>query len=134
MRAKFGFFGHHDGVHVLDVQMFFVDKFAGVFEKQKTVRSLPLGIAVREMRADVTKPGCSEQGVTHGVSKHITVGMANRAFVERQRDAADDQGAAFGEPVQVVADATTYSTVVTHKERGSCLMNLAAFEVQIETG
>src|ERR1700747_1711847 len=56
--------------------------------------------------------------------------MANRTFIERKRDAADDKWAACGEAVQIVTDSATN---FTHKVL-SCLMDLAAFEIEVEAG
>src|SRR6266481_4524526 len=59
MRAEFRFFDDDDGIHVLDCQMLFVEKFARVFEEHQAVRALPLGIAVWKMRADISQRRCT---------------------------------------------------------------------------
>src|SRR5260221_14739965 len=105
MRAEFWAFQDDNGVHVFDGEMFFVEKFTGVFKKLQAVRALPLGIGVREMCADVAKPSGAQQRVAERVRDYIAIGMAYGAFVERDFDAADDELAPFGEAMQVVPNA-----------------------------
>src|SRR5260221_4793856 len=109
MRAEFWAFQDDNGVHVFDGEMFFVEKFTGVFEKLQAVRALPLGIGVREMRADVAKPSGAQQRVAERVGDHVPVGVADGALVERDFDATDDELAPFGEAMQVVANAAAHA-------------------------
>ena len=57
------------------------------------------------MRADVAESRGAEQRVAKRVGYNVAIGMADGAFVEWDFDAADDELAAFGEAMQVVADA-----------------------------
>ena len=63
----------------------------------------PALVVRREQRAEVPEPGRSEHGVDHGVGEHVGVGMALEASLVRDLDAAEDQPAARGEAVGVVA-------------------------------
>jgi hypothetical protein len=89
--------------------MFFVEEFAGVFEEYETVGAFPFGIGVGEMRAYVAEGSGAEKRVTHGVSEYVAIGVSNWTLVEWQSDAADDERAAFGEAMQIVADSATDS-------------------------
>jgi len=48
------------------------------------------------------------------VCEHVAVGMADGAFVERKGNATNDERAAFGEAVEIVADAAADATVGAH--------------------
>jgi hypothetical protein len=130
MRAELWFFHDHNGVYVLDRQTFFVEKLASVFEKHQAVRAFPFGIGVWEMSSDIAECRCAQQRVAHGVGENIAVGVPDRSFVERERDAADDERAALRQAVQVVADAATNFTHIWH----SCLVSLSALQAEIEAG
>ena len=73
--------------------------------KSRLEDALPFRIGIREMRADVAEARRAEQRVAKRVAQHIAIGMAHRAFVERNFDSADHQLAAFGQAVQIVADS-----------------------------
>jgi hypothetical protein len=88
-----------------DAQLFLVEQFPGVFQEHEAVRALPLRIGVGEMRANVAEPGGSEECIAQSVGQNITIGMADRAFIEWNLDSPDDQLASFGETVEVVANS-----------------------------
>src|SRR5437773_2180408 len=110
MRAELGFFGDDDCIDVLDLQRAFVQKFAGVFEKKQAVGAFPLGIGVRKMRTDVAESRRAKQRVAESVSEDVAIRVADGSFVERKRNTADDERAAFGEAMQIVADAAANRT------------------------
>ena len=130
MRDELWFFHNDNGVHMLDLQPFFVEKVASVFEKPQAVRAFPFGIGVRKMSADIAECRCTKQRVAHGMGENIAVGVPNRSFVERKRDAADDERAAFRKAMQVVPNAATNFTHKWH----SCLESLSALQTEIEAG
>jgi hypothetical protein len=105
MRAKLRALKDHNGVDVLDGKVPFVKKLANVFEKVKAVRAFPLGIAIWEMRANVAEAGGAEERIANGVREDVAVGMPDRPFAEGNYDAADDEIAASGEAMQVVANS-----------------------------
>ena len=105
MRAKLRALKDHNGVDVLDGKVPFVKKFANVFEKVKAVRAFPLGIAIREMRANIAEAGGTEERIANGVREDVAIGMPDRPFAEGNYDAADDEIAASGEAMQVVANS-----------------------------
>src|ERR1700730_72012 len=76
VRAEFWFFGDDHGVYVLDREVIFVEKFAGVLKKEKAVRALPFGIGVRKMSADVTEASGAENCITQGMRQNISIGVA----------------------------------------------------------
>src|SRR5712664_2736481 len=90
---------------MFDREMLFVEKFARVLKKQKAVRTLPLGVGIGEMRADVSQTRRAQKCIAERMGHYVAVGMSDGAFVERDFDAADDELAPFGEAVQVIADA-----------------------------
>ncbi len=57
------------------------------------------------MRADVAEPRGAQQRVAERMRQRVAIGMAHGPLVEWNFDAAEDQLAAFGEAVQIVADA-----------------------------
>ena len=112
MGAEFRFFGDYDGIHVLDSQMLFIEKFARVFEERQAVRAFPLGIGVGEMRADIAERGGSKQRIANRVGENITIGMTDWTFVEGDDDAADDERTAFGKTVEIVANAASEAHII----------------------
>jgi hypothetical protein len=104
MRDKLGAFEDDHGIDMLDGEVLFVKKLACMFEEEQAAGPLPLRIAVREVRADVTEAGSAKKRVTESMDKHIAIGMADRALVERNFNATDDEFAAFGETVKVIAN------------------------------
>src|ERR1700722_16033216 len=62
-------------------------------------------VAVGEVLADVTKAGSTQQSVNHRVREHVGVGMAVKAKLAGDLNAAQDESAPWGQPVGVVADA-----------------------------
>ena len=63
----------HHRIDVLDTEMFFVQKFARVFKKQQAVRSFPLRIVVRKVRADVAQPRRAQKRIAQRVCQNIAV-------------------------------------------------------------
>jgi hypothetical protein len=51
------------------------------------------------MRADVAEPRGAKQRVADGMSQGIAVGVSHGTFVKRNFNAAEDEFAAFREPV-----------------------------------
>jgi hypothetical protein len=107
MGAQLGAFEDDHGIDVLDGKMFFVEKLTGVLEEEEAVGVLPLGIAVREVGADVPEASGAEKSVAKRVGKDVAIGMADGAFIEGDFDAADDEFAAFGEAMKIVPDPAT---------------------------
>ena len=105
MRAKLGAFQNHHSIDVLDNEMLFVQEFSGVLEKQQAVRALPLGIAVRKVRADVAEPRSPQQRIAKRVCHHVAVRMPHWALLVRHFNSPDDQLAPFGQAMQVIANA-----------------------------
>jgi hypothetical protein len=105
MRAKLRALKDHNGVDMLDGKPPFVKKLANVFEKVKAVRAFPFGIAIREMRANVAEAGRAEERIANGVREDVAIGMPDRPLAEGNYDAADDEIAASGEAMQVVANS-----------------------------
>src|SRR6202007_36344 len=105
VRPELWLFGDDHGIDVLDGKVFFSEQFLGVLQEKQAVCAFPLGVSVGKMRADVAKPRRAEQSIAKGMGKHVTVGMSDRALVERQLNSADDEFSPFGQPMQVVADA-----------------------------
>jgi hypothetical protein len=81
-----------------------------VFKEYQTIRAFPPGIGVGEMRADVAEARSPEQRIAHRVSKDVAVRVADGPFIEGNRDAADHQGPAFGEAMQIIANAAAKFT------------------------
>ena len=57
------------------------------------------------MCADVAETGGAEQRVTKRMRQNVAVGVSHRSFVKGKFDPADDQLAAFREPMKIVANA-----------------------------
>src|SRR5690606_27778746 len=65
------------------------------------------------MTADIAQPRPAQDRIGHGVQQHIRVRMAGQAPLIRNAHAANDEGTAFDQDVQVVALADA-----ERKERG----------------
>ena len=74
--------------------------------EQRRAVGIPVGgIGGWEMAADVAEGGGAEEGVGDGVEEHVGVGVPEQTALVRNLDAAQDQSAAGGEAMGVVADA-----------------------------
>ena len=67
------------------------------------------------MCADIAERSCAQERITDGMREDVAVGVANRTFIERESDAADDERAAFGKAVQIVADAAADAASAGHR-------------------
>ena len=85
------FFGDDNGIDVLDGEVFFVEKLAGVLEEEEAVGTLPFAIAIGKVGADIAKTSGAKERVAKGMREHIAIGMANGPFVKGEFDAADDK-------------------------------------------
>lgn len=92
--------GHVDVAHPITRRS---DLFRHVFQKQQGIRTLVLGVGVREMPPDISQPRRAQQGVGNGVEQHIGVGMAVQPLFVVDLHAAQYQVTAFHQPVHVVA-------------------------------
>jgi transposase InsO family protein len=61
-------------------------------------------VGVREVLADIAEPGGPEQRIDDRVRENVGIGVPVEAALLRDRDAAEHQPPAVGEPVAVVAD------------------------------
>src|SRR5260221_58363 len=68
----------------------------------------PALLVVGEEGADVALPGRAEQRVDHRVGEDVSVGVAAQPALVLDLDPAQDQGAALGEAVTVVADSDAH--------------------------
>ena len=91
-----------------------------------TVRSRSTESASRQRSSSSGKsvpmsppPGGAEQRVDHRVGEHVGVGVAAEAALVLDLDPAQDQGAALGEAVAVVADADAHQISDSRHPRGS---------------
>ena len=104
MRTELWAFKNDNGIDVVDREVFFVKELAGVFEEVKAVRTFPLGIAIRKMRADIAEARGAEKRIAQGMSEDVAIGMPNGSLAERNHNSPDDQVAASGEAMQVVTN------------------------------
>ncbi len=104
MRAQFGPLCNHDGVQVHNAQTPFRQQTPHVFQKTKAMRTFPLRIRVREMRANITEARSAQKCIADGVCQRVSIRMTDRAFFERDFNAAEHELAACGQPVQVIPD------------------------------
>src|SRR5579859_1550487 len=109
MRGHFWAFGNDYGVDVADAPAMLCQQIAGVGEEGAAGRAMPARVAGGEVAADVAQRRCAEQGIDDGVNQHVSVGMPRQPARVGDGDAADHQGAPFGEAMYVVADAYSYS-------------------------
>lgn len=90
MLAEFGFFENDDRIDILNHEVLPAKQFSSVFQEEQAVRAFPLRIRIRKQLADIAEPSRAKQRIAYRVSENVAVGMANRAFVKRKFDAADD--------------------------------------------
>src|SRR6266850_580951 len=95
----------HHRVHVFDREFLLFKKLLGMFEEQQAVGALPLRIAIRKMRADISEPRRTKQRIAKRMRQHVAVRVPHRPLVERQLHPANDKLSPRFQPVQVVADA-----------------------------
>src|SRR5947209_3098481 len=100
-----GLLGDHDGVDVDDLVAGLLEQPRRELEQIQAGHPFPLRIGVREMLADVTERGRTEQGVDDRVREYVRIGMSFEAERMLDVDAAKNQVAAGREPVDVVAGA-----------------------------
>src|SRR5215211_6133742 len=77
----------------------------GVFQKAVGGGALPLRIARREMRADITVGERAEDRIDQRMQAHIAVGMGEKTLAVQHAHAADHEVIAVAEGVHVVAGA-----------------------------
>jgi len=105
--TELGAFENDHNIDVFDLEGVLVEKLTRVLEEEKAVGALPPGVGIGKMRADVAKPGSAEERVAESVGHDVAIGVADGSLVEGDFDAADNELAAFGETVKVVANAAT---------------------------
>lgn len=103
--TEFGAFEDDDGVDVNDAETLLLEEVAREFEKTDGAGIFPAWIGIGEVSADVGEAGGAEECVGDGVNEDVAIGVASGAAVEWDVDAADDEGAAGFEAVEVVAYA-----------------------------
>ena len=84
------------------------DRADGGAQQVDRVGVAPALVVVGEERADVAAAGGAEQRVDHRVGEDVGVGVAGEAALVLDLDAAEDEPAALGEAVAVVADADAH--------------------------
>jgi hypothetical protein len=63
------------------------------------------------VHADVVQPTGPEQGVAYGMYQDIRVGMAQEPFIVWDFDSAQNEIAAFDQPVKIKTDARSKTRV-----------------------
>ena len=66
-------------------------------------------VGIGEKLADVSGASARKNGVGDGMREHVGIGMSREPALVRDVDAADDELAAFGEGMHVVADADPHA-------------------------
>ena len=81
------------------------------------------GGGVGEEFADVAQGGGAQKGVGDGVQQCVGIGVAEQAFAVGNGNAAQNQGAAFNEPVDVIAlSDTDIHGVSLESESAGCFL------------
>ena len=117
-RGELRLLGDDGGVDVVDRELPDDEHAGGLFEERGAARVLPLGIAGREVGADVAHAGRAEQRVDDRVQENVGVGVAGEARLALERHAAEDERARGVEAVDVVADADSHGNM--DKSQLSC--------------
>src|ERR1700722_10483746 len=115
MGSELRVFANHHCVKMADLKAAPIEQLSGVLEKQQARGTLPLGIRVWEMRADVAETGGSEERVAQGVSEYVSIGMSDRSLFERHFNSADHQLSAFRQAMKIVSNSRA-----SHFARRSC--------------
>ena len=105
MRAELGTLEYHHDIDVFNFEGALAEKFTNVLEKVEAVGALPLGIGVRKMRANIAKARGAEERVTKSMGNDVAIRVADGTFVKWNFDTTDDELAAFGKAVKVIANA-----------------------------
>jgi hypothetical protein len=81
------------------------------------------GGGVGEEFADVAQGGGTQEGVGDGVQQCVGIGVAEQAFAVGNGNAAQNQGATFNEPVDVIAlSDTDIHGVSLENESAGCFL------------
>src|SRR5580704_10748301 len=104
VRAEFRLFGNDHGIDVLNDQLLLVVELADMLEEDQAVGTLPLGIGVRKMCADVAETGRAEQGIAKSVGQHVSIGVTDRTFIKGEFDTTDDEFAPCFEAMEIVTN------------------------------
>src|SRR5208283_1551636 len=89
MRSEFWPLQNYHRIDIFDREVFRLQQSAGVLEENQAVRTLPLRVAIRKVRANIAKSCRAKKRVTQCVGEHVSIGMADRTLVERHFDPAD---------------------------------------------
>src|SRR5208283_371699 len=109
MRSEFWPLQNYHRIDIFDREVFRLQQSAGVLEENQAVRTLPLRVAIRKVRANIAKSCRAKKRVTQCVGEHVSIGMADRTLVERHFDPADHQLAALGKPMKIVANPAAHA-------------------------
>ena len=107
MRTDLGPLADHGDVGVADTPAALADQFVAAAQESTAVRIFPLGIAGREMLADVAQRQRTEHRVAQRMDHHVAVGMGYDTAVMRNADTAqhDVIAVAEGVDIEALADA-----------------------------
>ena len=107
MRSEFGALEANRSVDVHDGVPGLSEQFASMAEKQEARHAPPLGRGVRKVLADITQCGSAQERVTNRMREGVSIGMAGRAAIEGNADAAQNQLATGRQTMDIVAEANT---------------------------
>ena len=82
-------------------------------EQRDGIGAAPFLVRIGEMRSDVAERRRAEKRIYYRMNEHIGVGMAFKPLLARKFHSAENQAAAFLEPMGIVTD--TYSDTRGHR-------------------
>lgn len=111
VRGQLGALEADRGVDVHDGISGLLEQTARVAKEKKARSVSPFRRRVRKVPANIPQRGRPQERVADGVREHVTVRVADRALVEGDSHAAENQLSARGETMQIVADANAVRRV-----------------------
>jgi hypothetical protein len=103
VRGELGLLGDQRCIDINRPPAAFGQQGDGSTQEDAAVGTLVARIGIGKMAADVAEPDGAKQRVGDGVEQRVGVGMAEQTGRMRYFDAAENQFAAFDQPVHIVA-------------------------------
>lgn len=110
--ADFGELTDDGGIDIDDFIARFPDQAFDIGQQDQAVRVFPFRVRRREMFADITQSGGSQEGVADGVAQHVRIAVPGETFIEGDFHSAEDKFAIRRESVDV--EALAYAVVICH--------------------
>jgi hypothetical protein len=104
---QLGGFRKQGSIQIEDGGLTFLGKAGGLGEKDGAGGSLPVGVGVGKVGANIARGESAEDSIGEGMKKDIGIAVTVETEVVGNGDTAEDQGAARNQRMNVVTHAHT---------------------------